>query len=85
MAVMGNGDIVVGKNPPARTLKTVISDNLAKRGGAPAPAATVPSDTECHSGAMSQQRCNGGTVSTPQQFLHLVGCHETKARTQGRR
>jgi hypothetical protein len=77
MAVMGSDDIVVGKNPSSRTPKTVITDNLAQHVGAPAPAESS-SAQEQHCGAMSQQPCYGGATSTPQKFLHLVGCHEPK-------
>ncbi len=75
---MGSDDIVVGKSPSNRSSKTVIVKNLAKRAGASAPAESSPSAQERHCGAMSQQPCYGGATSTPQKFLHLVGCHEPK-------
>ena len=81
---MGNGDIVVGKKPSkkpsSRTPKTVIAETLAKRAGTSAPAdSVVPAGKERHCGAMSQQRGDGGTISTPQKFVQLVGCREPKA------
>lgn len=79
---MGNDDIVVGKTPPN---KTVIVDNLAKRGGAPAPAASVLSAKAGHCGAMSQQRGDSGAVSTPQKFVRLVGCRDARPRPRGSR
>jgi len=75
---MGNDDIVVGKSPSKLTPKTVIVENLANRAGTSAPAESSSSAQERHCGAMSQQPCYGGAVSTPQKFLHLVGCHEPK-------
>jgi hypothetical protein len=73
MAVMGNGDIVVGENPPAR--KSVLSspENSDERTAGPSSGRE-----ERHCGAMSQQRANNSTVSTPQKFLRLVGCRDAK-------
>jgi hypothetical protein len=34
---------------------------------------------------MSQQRTDSGATSTPQKFLHLVGCRDPKARPPGGR
>jgi hypothetical protein len=81
MAVMGNGDIVVGKKPTKPSKNPVIVENLVKRAGAPAPSEPVPAREE-HCGAMSQQRCDSGAISTPQKFLRLVGCHEPKTRSE---
>jgi hypothetical protein len=78
MAVMGSDNIVVGKSPSKRPPKTVIVENLAKQASASAPSESSPSAQEEHCGAMSQQPCYGGMISTPQKFLHLVGCHEPK-------
>jgi len=82
MAVMGNGDIVVGKNPP-QIRKRLIVDNLSKPAGTSAPSEPSPSAKEGHCGAMSQQRGDSGAVSTPQKFVRLVGCHDVKARPSG--
>jgi hypothetical protein len=43
---------------------------------------TIRDNVGGHSGAMSQQRCDSGGASTPQQFVHLVGCRERKATRQ---
>jgi hypothetical protein len=84
MAVMGSGNIVVGKKPSARKPNTVIVEKLAKRAGASIRQKKVPAgNAEGHCGAMSQQRSDSGAVSTPQKFLRLVGCHETKVRPSG--
>jgi hypothetical protein len=84
MAVMGRGDIVVGKKPSTRKPNPVIVENPAKRAGTQRKQAT-PGNAEGHCGAMSQQRSDSGAVSTPQKFLRLVGCHETKPDSSGRR
>ena len=76
---MGSGDIVVGKK------SAVAPENFIKGTGAAAPIQTAPSSEERHCGAMSQQRGNSGAVSTPQKFLHLVGCRDPKARPSGGR
>jgi hypothetical protein len=85
MAVMGNGDIVVGKNPPRRTRKSVIVDNLSQPAGASAPSEPGAFTKDGHCGAMSQQRGDRGAVSTPQKFVRLVGCHDVKPRSPGSR
>jgi hypothetical protein len=83
MAVMSNGDIVVGKNAPARTSASITPENRAK--GTEKSAPMQAAHEEHHCGAMSQQRGDGGAVSTPQKFLHLVGCRDPKARPSGGR
>jgi hypothetical protein len=80
MAVMGNGDIVVGKKSSRRTPKTVIVDTMAKRADSSAPTESVPVAKDSHCGAMTQQRGDSGAVSTPQKFVRLVGCHDVKPR-----
>ena len=83
---MGSGDVVVGKKPSARKPKTAIVENLAKRAGVSTrQREPAPGNTEGHCGAMSQQRSDGGAVSTPQKFLRLVGCHESKPGPSGGR
>lgn len=75
---MGNGDIVVGSRPSTRKSKTVISEN-PKRAAIP-PGDQPPAQAAHHCGAMSQQRADGGAMSTPQKFVHLVGCRDSKAK-----
>jgi hypothetical protein len=86
MAVMDRGDIVVGSKTarkPQENPDGAIADNATKRVGAATgrnePAAGY---VEQHCGAMSQQRCDSGAISTPQQFVHLVGCRDRKAGRQ---
>lgn len=83
---MGSGDIAVGKKPFARKPKAVIVETRAKRAGKSMPRKEATADNvEGHCGAMSQQRSDSGAVSTPQKFLRLVGCHETKPGPSGAR
>jgi hypothetical protein len=77
MAVMSDGDIVVGSKPPVRKPKAVISEKKqTERVGVPAP---FPGHDKRRCGAMSQQPSAHGAASTPQKFVHLVGCHDPKA------
>ena len=77
---MGSDDIIVGKSSPRTAPKTVIINNtLVKPAGASTPAESSASPQESHCGAMSQQPCHGEMASTPQTFLHLVGCREPKS------
>jgi hypothetical protein len=79
MAVMGNGDIVVGSKSLPRKSANVTVKDLADR-VAEAPGARDLAATERHCGAMSQQRGDSGMLSTPQKFVRLVGCRDPKAR-----
>lgn len=74
---MHSGDIVVGSKLPLRKADAVIADNLPR--GADEPAL---GSADRHCGAMSQQCSHSGAVSTPQQFVHLVGCRDPKAGTR---
>jgi hypothetical protein len=77
MAVMGSGDIGVGKTPSTHQSTTAPPDKRAK---APPGAVATVAKAEAHCGAMSQQRGDSGAISTPQKFVRLVGCREVKAR-----
>ncbi len=85
---MGGGDIIIAdSNPPSRKRKTVAVKTLAKGAGGSSPQrnAPTPGKAESHCGAMSQQRTDSGATSTPQKFLHLVGCRDPKVRPPGGR
>jgi hypothetical protein len=92
MAVMGSGDIIAGSNPSTRKPnakpkvrpETVIAKSLDK-GANPSTRRVETAAGERHCGAMSQQRTDSGATSTPQKFLHLVGCRDPKARPPGGR
>jgi hypothetical protein len=85
MAVMSSGDIVVGKRSSSAKPKikkiepTPVIAESPKRTLAPRAIETTSAQTTGRCGAMSQQRADGGMISTPQQFVHLVGCREAKA------
>ncbi|MBV9462412.1 MAG: hypothetical protein JO141_33545 [Bradyrhizobium sp.] len=83
---MARGDIVGGNKStgkPQANSQGVIVDNSSRRVGATARVpGSVPRNVVSHSGAMSQQRCDSGMTSTPQQFVHLVGCRDRKAPKQ---
>ena len=86
MAVMGSGDIVVGSKPTRKSQENpqaVIVNNLDKPVSASTGrSASAPGNVEQRCGAMSQQRCDSGAISTPQQFVHLVGCRDRKGQQQ---
>jgi hypothetical protein len=88
MAVMDRGDIVVGSKPARKSQENppgVIVDVNSKRVEASAGRGEPASGNVAqHCGAMSQQRCDSGATSTPQQFVHLVGCRDSKAGQQRR-
>jgi hypothetical protein len=80
MAVVGNGNIDVGKECPTRKTRKPIVERLFGSSGLPEPridqsrpAQTARPDI-C--GAMAQQRGDSGNHSAPQELLRLVGCRE---------
>jgi len=77
---MSRGDIVVGNNPSTRKSKPNGAENLDRRTDTSRPTKSGPADVERHCGAMSQQRGDLATISTPQKFVRLVGCRDPKAR-----
>jgi hypothetical protein len=75
MAVMGGGDITVGnKSTTRKPAQTIVSD-LAERLRV---SGRKPEDQTSICGAMAQQRGDSGGWSTPQKFVHLVGCRDPK-------
>ena len=82
-----NHDDIGGGSKPTRKPKAhgVIVDNLSNGiGSAAQREVSAPGNVGSYSGAMSQQRCDSGATSTPQQFVHLVGCRDRKpGRQQG--
>jgi hypothetical protein len=63
--VLGNGNVDIGSKTPGR--------ESGRRGLRTKPA---PQQT----GAMSQQRGDGGNGSAPQELVQLVGCRDPRAR-----
>ncbi len=85
---MDRGDIVVGSKPTPNSQENpqgVLVDVNSKRASVSAGRSEPASgNVGQHCGAMSQQRCDSGATSTPQQFVHLVGCRDPKAGQQHR-
>jgi len=79
VAVMSGNDIAVGK-PSTLKSSTPAAGSLAfEHQGARQKA--DPRDRHPPScGAMSQQRDDSGSQSTPQKLVQLVGCRDPKAR-----
>jgi hypothetical protein len=82
MAVMGGGDIIVGNESPTRKpARTIVSDQT----GRVVVAGRKADDQTKICGAMAQQRDDSGGWSTPQKFVHLVGCRDPRLRPAGKR
>jgi hypothetical protein len=80
MAVVGNGNIEVGnttatRKPSQPTVESLPGSNAALR---------QTGKRQGISGAMTQQGDQGGpsNLSVPQKFVHLVGYHDPKPRTE---
>jgi hypothetical protein len=81
MEVMDRGDIVGGSKPTRKAPENPQGLIVSTPAGRSEPA---PGNVGNRSGAMSQQRCDNGATSTPQQLVHLVGCRDRKpGRQQG--
>lgn len=83
---MDRGDIVVGSKAVQKSQANpqgVIVDVSTKSAGTSVPReGAIRDNAGNRSGAMSQQRCDSGATSTPQQFVHLVGCRDRKPGQQ---
>jgi hypothetical protein len=84
MAVMRGDNITVGSKSRTSKPTSVIVDERAERtvgsdGDSPDAATKKRPDV---SGAMSQQRCDNGNPSTPQKFVRLVGCRDSRIKPQ---
>lgn len=79
---MGNGNLEVGNETPTR--KSGQPTMTSARSGSPDQRIDSPPNTEHPCGAMSQQAHEfPGNFSTPQKFVRLVGCRETRRTTTG--
>jgi hypothetical protein len=76
ISVVGNGNIDVGNRRPPRKP----GDRIGLRGGNDPAGQKTERPWIC--GAMSQQRCNIGSESAPQEFVRLVGCRDPNARPE---
>ena len=88
---MAGSDIVVGDKPSTRKSARRTVESMTERASArtakPIPSKAAPPKREPRKsdllkpvGAMSQQRSDSGIHSVPQEFVHLVGCCDPKAR-----
>jgi hypothetical protein len=89
MAVMGGDNIIVGSKRTTSKSNPATVDDLAERNGLSRPASDTLRPVRTRSpdlcGAMSQQRCDSGSQSTPQKFVRLVGCHDPKIKPPTKR
>jgi len=81
MAVMGSGDIVVGK--PLKSRQSSVKDP-ADNGPGQQPRPAKPRQQQM-CGAMTQQATDNRTPSQPQEFVRLVGHRDSKVRPPGAR
>jgi hypothetical protein len=88
MAVMRGDNIIVGSKRTISKSNPATVDDLAERTGLSWPAGETPRPVRTRSpdvcGAMSQQRCDSGSQSTPQKFVRLVGCYDPKIKAPTR-
>jgi hypothetical protein len=78
---VGNGNIDVGNQSPTRKSGEPAVELMSGRNGSPEQRIDSSLKTEPPCGAMSQQGSEfSGNLSAPQKFVHLVGCHEPKAK-----
>jgi hypothetical protein len=76
---VGNGNIEVGNQTPTRKPGRPAVELMSGRNGSPEQRIDSSLKTEPPCGAMSQQGGEfRGNLSSPQKFVHLVGCHEPK-------
>jgi hypothetical protein len=78
MAVMGRGDIVVGKDQaPLNPRQSIVAADQTENAGRPRPP--KPRQQQM-CGAMSEQRADSGAYSQPQGFVRLVGYRAPKVK-----
>ena len=77
---MRGDNIIVGSKP---TTSKMTVEETAERVSDTHPSAKKRRSEFC--GAMSQQRCDSGAQSTPQKFVRLVGCRDSKITPQPKR
>jgi hypothetical protein len=79
VAVMSGNDIAVGK-PSTRKSSTPAAESLAFEHQGDRQKAISRDPHPAYCGAMSQQRDDSGSQSTPQKLVQLVGCRDPKAK-----
>jgi hypothetical protein len=88
MDVMRGDNAIVGsKRIVSRAASTIIEDPAERAG----PSSLLGDRSKSLKkrpgpcGAMSQQRSDTGSQSTPQKFVRLVGCHDPRIKPQPKR
>ncbi len=79
---MRGDNITVGSKPTTSNSNSMMVENRAERTDK-RPSMKKQRPEFC--GAMSQQRCDSGAQSTPQKFVRLVGCRDSKMKPQLKR
>ena len=83
---MGSGNVDAGNKTPTRNPGRPAVERASGTDGPPEPRLEAPDTVRLKrlglSGAMSQQCGDSGTHSTPQKFVQLVGCRESRARAE---
>jgi hypothetical protein len=84
MAVVGNGNAVAENNSPICKTGQPTVESPAESDG---PCGKIDqqspkSERPRICGAMSQQRGHSGHESAPQKLVQLVGCRDSKVRTE---
>lgn len=83
---MDRGDIVAGskstRKPQAKPQGVIVDKRTGSANATTGRRESASGNAEQYCGAMSQQRGDSGATSTPQQFVHLIGCRDPKAGQQ---
>jgi len=88
MAVMRGENAVAGTKPIiARSAATIVEDPAKRAGpsGLTGERSNSLKKRPGPCGAMSQQRSDTGSQSTPQKFVRLVGCRDPRIKPQPKR
>jgi hypothetical protein len=89
MAVMRGDNIIVGSKPTTSKSTSVTVEDLAEHVTLSRPVVDkrdpVKKQWPDVCGAMTQQRCDSSSQSTPQEFVRLVGCHDPKVKPRPKR
>jgi hypothetical protein len=88
MAVMRGDNIIVGSKPISSKSASTIVEDPAERAGPlslPGDRSNLLKKRPGPCGAMSQQRSDSGSQSTPQKFVRLVGCRDPRIKPQPKR
>jgi hypothetical protein len=88
MAVMRGDNIIVGSKPISSKSASAIAEDPVGRAGPSSLSGDRSNALKKRPGpcgAMSQQRSDTGSQSTPQKFLRLVGCRDPRIKPEAER